>query len=186
MEKENGCVYFVKHKGLTPVKIGYSSGPNPKHRIEQIKTYAPFGIDFLGFINSKSAKKLETELHLKYKNFRLNGEWFNISEETVENILNDNYSEIQKNEIMTFQEFYLKQLPSKPKTIDTVFFDENFLKVISNIKYNEVIYTNNIIDYVNYSYKEFFVKLRKHCLDNNIKIIKNRDAKGRNFELIKN
>ena len=84
IEEEKGCVYFFKHIGLNPVKIGYSSNSTPLKRFEQFKTYAPFGAELLGFIRSIEAKELETNLHKKYSNKRLNGEWFDISLDEVE------------------------------------------------------------------------------------------------------
>jgi len=83
MKLKQGCVYFVKHKGLTPIKIGYSSNPNPSQRIESYKTCSPYGVDLLGFISVVDAKTLETNLHKKYKKNRINREWFNI---TVDNV----------------------------------------------------------------------------------------------------
>jgi len=83
-EKENGCVYFLKHVGLTPIKIGYSNNENPINRFNQFKTYAPYGSELVGFIITSDAKKLETELHKKYSNDRLSGEWFDLTREQAE------------------------------------------------------------------------------------------------------
>jgi hypothetical protein len=82
-----GSVYFIKHKGLNPIKIGYSSEPNPILRVESFNTASPYGIEVLGYIVCKRAKKLESQLHDKYKSKRLNGEWFDISIKDVENEL---------------------------------------------------------------------------------------------------
>ena len=92
MEKKEfkGCVYFVKHKFMSPIKIGYSNCETPNNRVAGMKTMSPYGLEFLGFISSDNAKLLETNLHLKFKRNRLNGEWFDISEEDVKQILKDN------------------------------------------------------------------------------------------------
>ena len=79
-EKEKGCVYFFRHVGLKPIKIGYSYNPSPIKRFNQFKTYAPFGAEIIGFIQTDEAKKIETLLHQKYANKRLDGEWFLIEE----------------------------------------------------------------------------------------------------------
>lgn len=81
---QRGCVYFFRHVGLTPIKIGYSESESPIHRFNQFKTYAPYGSEILGFIIISDAKELETILHRKYVSKRLNGEWFEITEKEVE------------------------------------------------------------------------------------------------------
>jgi len=82
-KKQKGCVYFFRHIGLTPVKIGYSSKSPPIKRIKTCETYAPYGVEMLGFIQLDNAKKVETELHRKYFGFRRFGEWFEITEDQV-------------------------------------------------------------------------------------------------------
>jgi hypothetical protein len=87
-KEEKGCVYFFRHIGLSPVKIGYSMSESPLNRFNQFKTYAPFGSEILGFIITDEAKKIESELHNKLSPFRLKGEWFEITEEEVNNHIN--------------------------------------------------------------------------------------------------
>ena len=82
-KKESGCVYFIKHKGLDPIKIGYSTIDNPKKRFEKFLTFAPFGGELVGFVKSSMALEMERDLHEKYKIKRLKGEWFSISIEDV-------------------------------------------------------------------------------------------------------
>lgn len=101
--KELGCVYFFRHVGLTPVKIGYTNNKSPIKRFEQFKTYAPFGAEILGFIQTNEAKKYETDLHLKYSSKRLDGEWFEISEEDVNYDINRLMSKEQIKEKNEFQ-----------------------------------------------------------------------------------
>jgi len=86
-QKEKGCVYFFKHIGLDPIKIGYSSNSSPVNRFQQFKTYAPFGAELIGFIKSGDAKKLETHLHKIHESKRLEGEWFNISKNEANSLI---------------------------------------------------------------------------------------------------
>jgi hypothetical protein len=91
---EKGCVYFFKHIGLTPIKIGYTTNESPLDRFNQFKTFAPYGSEIVGFIQTDSAKELETFLHKKYCNKRISGEWFEITiEEALYEI--DFYSKIE-------------------------------------------------------------------------------------------
>jgi len=84
MITEKGSVYFVKHKGLMPIKIGYSSNENPQGRFTNFNIASPYGIQVLGVIITEKPEKLEAELHKKYADKRLNGEWFNISLQDVD------------------------------------------------------------------------------------------------------
>jgi len=83
MKTERGCVYFFRHIGLSPIKIGYSENESPINRFNSFKTYAPYGSEILGFIIISDAKEIESHLHKKYANKRLQGEWFDLSEEDV-------------------------------------------------------------------------------------------------------
>ena len=82
------CVYFIKHRNIDGIKIGYSSKNTPEDRIAAMQTASPNGIISVGHIITKDAHNLEKKLHDKYKNVRLNGEWFDISLEEVNHIMN--------------------------------------------------------------------------------------------------
>jgi hypothetical protein len=83
IEFDYGSVYFFRHIGLTPVKIGYSTNESPINRFEQFKTYAPYGAEIVGFIQTTEAKEIETRLHNKYQSKRLNGEWFELTDDEI-------------------------------------------------------------------------------------------------------
>ena len=83
----NGSIYFIKHKNVNPIKIGFSNNDNPYLRIESYKTGSPYGIDVLGFFSVKNASEVEKKLHKKYQNKRVNGEWFDITIDDVKNEL---------------------------------------------------------------------------------------------------
>tara|TARA_R110002012_G_scaffold255293_1_gene435053 strand:+ start:103 stop:600 length:498 start_codon:yes stop_codon:yes gene_type:complete len=108
--KEKGCVYFFKHVGLSPIKIGYSTNPSPIERFSQFKTYAPFGAELIGFIPTIEAKELETSLHNKLSAERLEGEWFDIKVSKAMDII-EKYTSIEdvkrRNE---FEIAYCKEL----------------------------------------------------------------------------
>jgi hypothetical protein len=85
---KKGCVYFFKHSTLDPIKIGYSNDNSPLKRFDTFKTYAPFGGEIIGFIITADALSVERKLHIKYASKRLEGEWFEITKEDVENEIN--------------------------------------------------------------------------------------------------
>lgn len=118
MEKEKGCVYFFRHVGLSPVKIGYSENESPINRFNQFKTYAPFGSEILGFIQTYNASELESNLHKKFTSKRLFGEWFEITEEEVKKEI-DFYSSIEDvKERNEFQIEWAKKLHNKRNNIE--------------------------------------------------------------------
>jgi hypothetical protein len=114
-----GCVYFFRHIGLTPIKIGYSENESPIHRFNQFKTYAPYGSEILGFIIISDAKELESVLHRKYSSKRLNGEWFEITEDEVNYEINfySNVSDVKdRNDFQIAWAKYLENLKNKIQT----------------------------------------------------------------------
>lgn len=150
MENKRGCVYFFRHIGLTPIKIGYSENESPINRFNSFKTYAPYGSEILGFIIISEAKEVESHLHKKYANKRLQGEWFELTEEEV------------KKEI----DFYTKVSDIKEKNDFQIAWAKEIQK--RNDKINEEIKISN-----NLSKKELFFKLYK----SNNKINKSQTAK---------
>jgi len=79
-------VYFIRHHKIDAVKIGRTK--NLSERMRKFNTYSPFGCELLGTIETSQSEKLEQHLHQKYRTQRVNGEWFLISEQDVNNELN--------------------------------------------------------------------------------------------------
>jgi len=110
IEKVKGCVYFFKHVGLSPVKIGFSTNESPFSRFNSFKTYAPFGSELIGFIRTEKPKELETILHQKFSSSRLNGEWFEISKDEVDKCIKF-YSDMEDiQEMNNFQVAWAKKI----------------------------------------------------------------------------
>jgi len=130
---ERGCVYFFKHIGLTPVKIGYSTNESPINRFESFKTYAPYGSELLGFIITKESKELETILHKRFSANRLKGEWFEISKEDVEKVVSfySNIEDIKEKNEFEIQWAKYKNTNFEENDIDIFdfkIFDKTFSK----------------------------------------------------------
>ena len=82
-KKEKSCVYIIESSGL--IKIGYSS--NFKKRIKSYKTHNK-NLNVLCVHETKDAFEIEGKLHKKYKENRVDGEWFDLSVYDLYNILN--------------------------------------------------------------------------------------------------
>ncbi len=73
-----GYVYCIKHKGLTPLKIGITK--SPQGRLKQLETCAPYGVEVVFCFLTESPEKYESIIHRELKEYRLKGEWFEIDE----------------------------------------------------------------------------------------------------------
>jgi hypothetical protein len=167
MENTKGCVYFFRHIGLSPVKIGYSESESPYKRFEQFKTYAPFGAELLGFIRTVRAKDLETELHNKYSRDRIKGEWFEITKQEVDKCISF-YSNLEDIEEMNnFQVFWAKSFIKDKTGLDiTSKFLEKFC--LEKNDESEVVILNQIeiarLLNVEKSDISLFMKNKSYCL----------------------
>lgn len=96
-------IYFIacnidKHKEWrNRVKIGYSR--DPKKRLEELQIGNPVKLSMLYFfpVNEFQAKRLEGELHRKFKFLNVGGEWFEIRWAIREWV--DNHKEMTKRKI---------------------------------------------------------------------------------------
>lgn len=162
---EKGCVYFFKHVGLNPIKIGYSENESPINRFEQFKTYAPFGAELIGFIRTINAKKLETELHKKYSRDRIKGEWFEITRDEVEKCISfySNLEDIE--EINNFQVAFAKHIVKK----NDIYYND-FFKLFSFYEmpnYKKVCLSQSEISTISKQDKN---TIKKILQENNLKI----------------
>lgn len=80
-------VYFFREIGRPYVKIGMSKNEITE-RFTAFKTYAPLGAYIVGYIKTENSVLLEKQLHEKFKNKRLKGEFFNITDDEVFNEIN--------------------------------------------------------------------------------------------------
>lgn len=165
--KNQGCVYFFRHKGLKPIKIGFSKFLSPVARFNQFNTYAPYGVELIGYVNSPNAAELERKLHKKYENFRLNGEWFNISKE-------DALKEIGTYKIEEKILFY-----NDKYNIENVFKSLQFNVKIDNNYFYKLFKDKNITQ------KRLKMELKKYCDANIISII-TRNTNGNRSFILKN
>ena len=82
MPEENGFVYFAVHE-LGPVKIGKSI--DPLKRVPKVGIELPFNLTLMARKRPKneSARALEGRIHQRLSEYRMNGEWFDLSPENV-------------------------------------------------------------------------------------------------------
>ena len=84
--KKKGHIYFLQ--GDECYKIGKSK--NCYKRVKLIETELPFKVSLRHVITTNDIDKSEHYWHSKFKSKRLNGEWFNLSAEDIEQFLSVN------------------------------------------------------------------------------------------------
>lgn len=85
-DDKRGFVYILFGNGY--YKIGKAKEID--RRVSQISPQLPFEVKLIGFIETDDALALESFYHEKYKDKRVNGEWFMLSDEDVISILGEN------------------------------------------------------------------------------------------------
>lgn len=190
---KKGCVYFFKHIGLAPIKIGYTENISPIDRFTQFSTYAPYGGEILGSITTFEPNKLESLLHKKYNSKRLSGEWFDITKEDVERdiIFYSEKSNIDFRNNFEIQ-FYKKLEQNENENIESIFKNEYFDFIRKNINENIKFYTNDLyLTFIqkfqckSFSKKLFIKLLREFANINNLHLI-NKSSNGRRFSIFYN
>ncbi len=139
-----GCVYFFKHVGLSPIKIGYSTNTSPIGRFDQFKTYAPFGAELIGFIKTHNAKELETQLHQKFASMRLVGEWFEMTVPDAEKWIKF-YSDIEDiQEMNNFQVAWAERNKTTDNTTTNIIGFEDAYSFYKKPLFNTKVVLNQI------------------------------------------
>lgn len=76
-----GYVYLLQSP-TKAYKIGRTS--NPKSRAKTFGVQLPFEVEFICLIQADDMRQLETELHQRFSDKRINGEWFALSPDDVD------------------------------------------------------------------------------------------------------
>lgn len=75
--KDSEFIYVFGNFKKEICKIGYST--NPLKRLNSIQTGCPFKLEIILIL--RGDRKIEKNLHKKYKKYKTNGEWFSFSGE---------------------------------------------------------------------------------------------------------
>jgi hypothetical protein len=70
---DEGYVYFIMSDKTQAIKIGFTAG-NVKIRLSALQTAHPYKLKVLATLNGN--RSYEKELHKRFSQFRLEGEWF--------------------------------------------------------------------------------------------------------------
>jgi hypothetical protein len=78
----NGFIYFIQGENGGPIKIGFAK--NIKDRIKTLQTGYPDVLKLL--LAFPGNLEIEQEMHKQFKQYKLNGEWFNPLPELIDKI----------------------------------------------------------------------------------------------------
>ena len=87
--KDDGFTYTLTHPLWPEIKIGYTY--NPPSRLSQFNTCCPHRLFSMPYISTylKDAKLAEEAIHEMLKEYRADGEWFNVSLEIATKTIED-------------------------------------------------------------------------------------------------
>lgn len=94
---KSNIVYLIKLTGFNYYKIGITT--NIKSRMASINTSLPFNIEVICTTENIEARDIEKSLHLKYKKFKIKGEWFSLCEYDVNEIIKFFNNNRQKSDV---------------------------------------------------------------------------------------
>lgn len=101
-DKQNAYIYVVGNKEMNICKIGFTN--NVFSRIGSIQTGCPFKLEI--FCVVEGTIQTEKKLHAKYKDLRLNGEWFRYEGKLKESV---------ENTESVIKDLFLNQKPKKTR-----------------------------------------------------------------------
>jgi len=81
-----GYVYFIRKENQNVFKIGMTTNA-PETRLKQIQTSTPDRLSIFGVLEANSPRRLESELHERYKEHRIMGEWFRLDPGKLRNFI---------------------------------------------------------------------------------------------------
>lgn len=79
-DQTNGFVYFITDGDRGTVKIGFST--DPKSRMASLQTSTPSKLELLATIEGDM--QTERQLHQRFAEYRVSGEWFRLADDLVE------------------------------------------------------------------------------------------------------
>jgi hypothetical protein len=81
--RHTGYVYLLQSP-TKAYKIGRSK--NPENRLKTFSVKLPFEVEYIALIKTNDMVGLERQLHQRFADKRVNGEWFELSSEDVQYI----------------------------------------------------------------------------------------------------
>lgn len=184
----SGYIYFFRHKNTKPIKIGMTESETVSNRFNSFKTSSPYGAEVVGVIHCDDPCTLEKKAHIRFKAFRVNGEFFEITDEMVNAFIKSHSSKANNNDYIKtrFESFLLDDVitESEKKTVsrkldkiidevrkdkyDEPNFIQRILSVFSNSGDDPIYLTNkdliesDMLSGIDVTARELGLQLKKH------------------------
>ena len=81
-----GCVYLIEAVNTGTFKIGITKN-DPNSRLKQLSTGNESELVIVSVYRTSNYRKLESWLHRKFSDKRINGEWFTLTESDIDNFI---------------------------------------------------------------------------------------------------
>ena len=143
-----GYTYFMKASGFNYIKIGASK--NPDNRKLQLEKEYPFKLNIIKRIKSSNNFGLENKFHDIYSEERMNGEWFNLTDKQILEIINFTKESIVD---LLYQRHLKDNVPRKTKykKLENIVND---LQVKAEYGHNAKLKPNEILDILILKYEK--------------------------------
>lgn len=171
-------VYLLRYVGRKEVKIGMSKNVNPYKRIKDYNMYSIHGVEVLGVVPCLDGLNIEKAIHKEFKHKKIRGEWFELTDEDIEYIINK-YSSYEYKK--TYEDFLYKYI----EYIDNDSFHVFNRWCHSNIKEDEIIpknyLYNKFIDETNIDVtnQQFYKWLHIYADKKNLIAVESRTSQNR-------
>lgn len=177
-KEEYGYVYMIRTFNSNYIKIGKTR--NITNRLKTL--YTNIGdIYLLSYIYCVDYSNIEIELHRKYKDKRIRGEWFDLSKEDIENISNE-YSCVNVNNIFNNTRIFDGILLSN--VFDSI--SDDMFQICASIEQNKWIKNSDIqnrFHNLNITPKKIHLVLKKWALKSGYKFEKKVTTEGRHIKI---
>ena len=84
--RTRGIIYVIRQQGAIHYKIGWTTAEDPSARLGSLQTGSPTKLEVVGYFSAAS-QATEGAIHRLLSPFRTSGEWFNLTEQQVSDLL---------------------------------------------------------------------------------------------------
>lgn len=83
---KEGYVYFLKTESHDMFKVG-ATKKSPYLRMATVQSGCPYKIDLYGYLYYSNCRKMEKVFHRKLEQYRMHGEWFEVSPAIIRHLI---------------------------------------------------------------------------------------------------
>lgn len=179
VDNSSTSVYLIKDTRTGLIKIGSSN--NPERRLVELKNqYENDNLVLVAYVENVE-QKLETELHNNYKNQNKINEWFELSNEDVQEIIEKNHMKKHRDNHMN--NHMIQHMENENENININKIKDNRKRGSKGEKKEEKIHFAEFVSMTNAEYEKLVSTYGKKFADQCINVLDNyKGAKGKNYK----